>query len=232
MWEKSGLINDLPGSAPEGLMGLTADQKDHFYAVWLDTRNDHRNKICFASTSDHGMTWSKNQIVYQSPDKTVCECCQPNIAVRGSMICIMLRNWLDGSRDLYLIKSENNGASFGDAMKLGEGTWKLNACPMDGGGLVVGENNTALTVWQRAGKIFYAEENRPEKQIGTGRNCSITDPGHPVATWQDGNILKALEINENRESVVGEGSFIKAARAGDDKILFVWEDRGLIVFRK
>jgi hypothetical protein len=232
IWEKTGLINDLPGSAPEGLMDIAADQEDHFYAVWLDIRNDRRNKISYAFTTDRGMTWSKNQIVYQSPDKTVCECCKPNIAVSDSRICIMFRNWLDGSRDLYLMQSDNNGSSFGNAMKLGVGTWKLNACPMDGGGLTVGGNKKVLTVWQRAGIIFYAEPDRAEWQIGTGRNCSITDPEHPVITWQDGNKLKALELNEHRESVIGEGSFIKAIRTGDDKILFAWEKKGLIFFKK
>jgi hypothetical protein len=34
IWEKTGLINDLPGSAPDGLMGIAADQEDQFYAVW------------------------------------------------------------------------------------------------------------------------------------------------------------------------------------------------------
>ena len=231
IWEKTGLINDLPGSAPEGLMGIAADGKDHFYAVWLDIRNNKRNKICFASTKDKGSTWSKNEIVYQSPEGTVCECCKPNIAVSQSKIYIMFRNWLDGSRDLYLTQSDDNGASFSDAMKLGEGTWKLNACPMDGGGLVVGEDGTVLTVWQRAGKIYYAEPNGAELQIGTGRNCSIADPGHPVVAWQDGNLLKMLELKEHRESVVGEGSFIKVVRTGDDNILLVWENEGSIVFR-
>jgi hypothetical protein len=231
IWERTGLINDLPGSAPEGLMGIAADRKDHFYAVWLDTRNDKRNKISFASTADKGTTWSKNQIAYQSPDKTVCECCKPNIAVRDSKVYIMFRNWLDGSRDLYLMQSDNKGASFSDALKLGEGTWKLNACPMDGGGLVVGENGKVLTVWQRAGKIYLSEPSKEEILLGTGRNGSITDPEDPVIAWQDGNKLMVLELNGHKESVVGEGSFIKADRTRDDKILYVWEKEGSIVFR-
>jgi hypothetical protein len=231
IWEETGLINDLPGSAPEGLMGIAADRKDHFYAVWLDIRNNKRNKICFASTKDKGTTWSKNQIIYQSPEGTVCECCKPNIAVSQSKIYIMFRNWLDGSRDLYLVQSDNNGASFSDAMKLGEGTWKLNACPMDGGGLVVGENGKVLTVWQRAGKIYLAEPSKEEILLETGRNCSIADPEDPVVTWQDGNKLKALELNGHKDTVVGEGSFIKTARTSDGNILLVWEKEGSIVFR-
>ena len=37
-WKSMGTINDLKGSAPEGLIGIAADKKDNFYAVWLDIR--------------------------------------------------------------------------------------------------------------------------------------------------------------------------------------------------
>lgn len=231
-WKKTSLVNDISGSAPEGLMSITADQNDNFYAVWLDTRNDKKNKICFASTTDKGFTWSKNKIVYKSPDQTVCECCKPSIVASESQIFIMFRNWLNGSRDLYLSQSKNNGGTFIDPVKLGNGTWKLNACPMDGGGLVVSENNNVLTVWQRDGKIYLAKPNEAEKQIGIGRSCSITDPENPIITWQDGNNLKVKELNENKESEVSEGNYIKAIRTKDDKILYVWEAEGTIMFKK
>ena len=37
-WKYMGPLNDLKGSAPEGLMIIAADSKDNFYAVWLDIR--------------------------------------------------------------------------------------------------------------------------------------------------------------------------------------------------
>jgi hypothetical protein len=40
--------------------------------------------------------------------------------------------------------------------KLGSGTWKLNACPMDGGGLTSAGGRT-VTAWRRNGEIFMAE---------------------------------------------------------------------------
>src|SRR5919199_1471209 len=70
------------------------------------------------------------------------------------MMLMMFRNWINGNRDLYLITSSNNGKTFGQAQKLGVGNWKLNGCPMDGGGLAVNKNGTAETVWRREGKIY------------------------------------------------------------------------------
>lgn len=230
-WIKTAIINDVINSAPEGLMSIAADTNDNFYAVWLDTRNDHQNKIYFSASIDKGLTWSKNSMAYSSPDKTVCECCKPNIYATQSNVYITFRNWLGGSRDLYLLQSDNKGTHFDKPQKLGNGTWKLNGCPMDGGGLVVDEHTGIHTVWQREGKIFYSQPQKDEEQIGTGRNCDIATPTDPIITWQDGNKLKIKELNKGKTYHVGEGSFMKALRTTDNKILCVWESEGEIVFK-
>ena len=231
-WVQTALANDIAGSAPEGLMSIAADQYDNFYAVWLDIRNDKNNKICFSKTTDKGLTWYKNKIAYTSPDKTVCECCKPAIAVSGSRIFIMFRNWLSGSRDLYLLQSDNKGNTFYGPVKLGNETWKLNGCPMDGGGLIVSGKDEVTTVWQRQGSIYYSKPHLAENKIYVGRNCSITDPGNPIITWQDKNKLLLKELHKSEITVVGEGSFIKAIRTKDNKILCAWEKEGKIIFRK
>ncbi|NNU34120.1 hypothetical protein HK413_08140 [Mucilaginibacter sp. S1162] len=124
-WQAMGVVNDLKGSAPEGLMSITADNKDNFYAVWLDTRLGGRNQVWFSSLSGRSTKWTANQLVYKSPDGHVCECCKPNIAVAGNTIAIMFRNWLNGSRDLYVVRSANAGQSFSDAQKMGLDTGSL-----------------------------------------------------------------------------------------------------------
>ena len=48
-WERIGLVNDLKGTTPEGLMSIAADHADNFYATWLDTRKDDKNQIFFSS---------------------------------------------------------------------------------------------------------------------------------------------------------------------------------------
>ena len=231
IWMNASRINDIPGSAPEGLMSVAADNKDNFYAVWLDIRNGGHNNICFSSTTDQGTTWTENRIIYESPDKNVCPCCKPNIAVNGTHVYVMFRNWLNGSRDLYLTESSDNGSTFSSAFKLGEGTWKINACPMDGGGLTAGDHAKVLTVWQRKGSIYLAKPDMQERQIGTGRNCNITDADSPVITWQNGKHLKVLDLSTGKETEAGEGGFIQAVRTRNDQILCAWENNGKIAVR-
>lgn len=225
-WEKAGNVNDLEGSAPEGLMSIAADDKNNFYAVWLDLREKQKNNICFSSFNGRSK-WSKNQFAYKSPESHVCECCKPSIAVKGEQIAIMFRNWLRGSRDLYLTTSTASENTFSEARKLGIGTWPLKGCPMDGGGISIDSENDIHTAWQREGVVYYAAPGKPEEKIGDGRNVSITGK---VITWGKGSNLVLKKIN-GEELVVGEGSALKAIGLKDNSILAVWEKGDKIVFQ-
>jgi hypothetical protein len=171
-WSKGVKVNDVDGVAKEGLMTINAGG-EFMYAAWLDLRDKH-NKIFGAASNDGGKSWAKDQLIYASPDSTVCECCKPSVVVRGNKVTVMFRNWLHGNRDMYIIRSTDGGVSFGQVQKLGNGNWPLNGCPMDGGGLSVLDNNAIQTVWNRKGKIFSCEPGYPEKEIGEGKECRIT----------------------------------------------------------
>ena len=135
-WVKGSRVNDMDTVAKEGFMALGGDGRNLF-AVWLDLRGNRRNKIVGAKSINAGKTWSKNKLLYASPDSVVCECCKPSVAVKADNVYAMFRNNLHGNRDLYLIQSLDGGNNFGKAQKLGKVSWALNGCPMDGGGVAV-----------------------------------------------------------------------------------------------
>jgi hypothetical protein len=231
-WKAMGIVNDLKGSAPEGLMSIAADKKDNFYAVWLDIRTGKHNQIYFATLSGKAVSWSKNILSYQSPDQHVCECCKPSIAVQGSSVAIMFRNWLNGSRDLYVTRSSNGGRTFAAAQKLGMDTWKLNGCPMDGGGLIIDPSNTVQTTWQRKGIVYYCQPGQPEIYIGNGRSCSISGSGtNSIINYQNRDTVKLVLLKSRKTQVVGNGSFLKSAVLPNDKIICVWEQDNMIKFK-
>ncbi|HMH20502.1 MAG TPA: hypothetical protein VK563_01945 [Puia sp.] len=232
-WQNMGTLNDLKGSSPEGLMSIAADKKNNFYAVWLDTRTGNKNQIYFSSVSGGTTHWSKNTLVYQSLDGHVCECCKPSIAAEGSGVAIMFRNWLNGSRDLYLLKSGDKGRSFAAAQKLGKGTWKLNGCPMDGGGVLIGRSNTIYTTWQREGFVYFCKPGEMETNIGKGRMSSIAGiTESAVISMQTRDTLKIIKLPQKNETIIGTGSFLKSIILPDNKILCVWEQDNKIQFRK
>ncbi len=148
----------------------------------------------------------------------------------------MFRNWLNGSRDLYLITSANKGKAFGEAKKLGTGTWKLKGCPMDGGGVAIDNINTVHTTWQREGVVYYSKPNENELQLAKGRSCSIatnnSKSNKVVVSMQDAGNVKIIDVNNRKEVIVGKGSFLRSIVLPDEKVLCVWEQDKQIKFKK
>lgn len=221
-WQQTGKVNDRDTVAKENLMALAADGNLAF-AVWLDLR-DKNNKIYGAQSTDGGMTWSKNKLVYASPDTTVCECCKPSVQVKGNNVYVMFRNWLDGNRDMYVVQSSDGGNKFGEAQKLGTGNWKLDGCPMDGGGLAINKDGQLQTVWRREGTIYAAVPGAPEKEIGKGKGSTIASVnGTNVYAWvEDGNVV-FIKSNGQKETLgKGSGPVLKAIN--NKQVLCVWEN--------
>ncbi|MES1250360.1 MAG: sialidase family protein, partial [Chitinophaga rupis] len=154
-WKKAGRVNDRDSSAPECLAALGGDG-NNLYATWIDLRDGY-NRIYGAASSDGGESWSKNVLIYASPDSMICPCCRPSVAVKGNQVFVMFRNLVNGCRDLYFTRSTDAGRKFDASVKLGNGSWKLNGCPMDGGGLMIDENGTLQTVWRRRDTIYTCE---------------------------------------------------------------------------
>jgi hypothetical protein len=225
-WKQTGRVNDRDTVAKENLMALGADGNNAF-AVWLDLRDMH-NKVFGAKSADGGKTWSKNIMVYASPDVTVCECCKPSVAVKGNNVYVMFRNWLNGNRDLYLIQSSDGGNKFGEAQKLGNGSWALNGCPMDGGSVVINKSGNPETVWNRKGVIYACEPGKEEKKLGEGRSCTIESVnGKNIYAWvEDGNIIvmKPQGLKEN----LGHGQLPILKALNNEHVLCVWENENRI----
>ncbi|NRF40104.1 hypothetical protein [Pedobacter foliorum] len=225
IWTKTGTLNDVPRSAPEGLMALTADKENNFYATWLDVRLADKNNIFFSSFDAKLQNWTKNTLVYQSPDEHVCECCKPNIAFNGNKLVISFRNWLLGSRDIYYTSSSNKGKTFTKPLKSGNGTWKLDGCPMDGGGLSISDKGLISAAWQRNGDIYYWTENQTEKKVATGRGVTMTqNSDNPMIAWQEKGNVMVMNLNKNTSKEIGKGSSIRLYTLNNAKLLCVWED--------
>jgi hypothetical protein len=222
-WKQASRVNDADTIAKEGLMALAADGENAF-AVWLDLRGNKRNKIYGARSGDGGKNWSKNIMVYTSPDTGVCPCCKPSVVMKGQKVYVMFRNWLQGNRDLYLIESANDGRSFSAAQKLGTGSWKLNACPMDGGGLAVNKNGKVQTIWRREGNIFTAMPGIPEVEIGQGRSCSITTVDNKnIYAWTDNQKVICMKAG-GQKKVIGKGSLPVVKGLDGEHAICVWEN--------
>ena len=232
-WTRGGVINDVPQSAREGLHAMAALPDGSLFVSWLDLRGKG-TRLYGAKSIDGGQTWSKNVEVYASPDGTICQCCHPTVTVDAQgRIHAMWRNVIDGSRDFYAASS-TDGIHFAPARKLGSGTWKLDACPMDGGGLVIEEGKT-ISAWRRETDIYLAE-GATEILIGPGKDVALARAAKHqtyLAWTRDGGIEALTPKSAEPVKIAREGGFVTLlALPKDGGVLAAWETRESIEFKR
>ena len=188
-----------------------------------------KGKIYLSSSEDGGKSWSKSQLVYRSPEGSVCECCKPSITSDAAgVLTVMFRNNIEGSRDLHFTTSVDGGKTFAAPEKLGSGTWKINGCPMDGGGLMVNKAGELSTVWQRKGEIFTANSSDDEQLIGKGRAPAIAaNDQQTYIVFASGEDIMAIETDNSKPSKIGTGSSPKVLSLANGAIQFWVSDAGI-----
>lgn len=224
-WSEPVRLNDVPSAAREGLHTLAADGMGNVFAAWLDLRNEG-TRLYGAWSRDHGATWSTNAKLYESADGTICQCCHPSAAFSAQgELAVMFRNALGGARDMYLLRTNGAGQSFGKAQKMGENTWMLNACPMDGGGIAHAGKRT-VTVWRRDLDVFLAEPGKPEVRLGKGHDVALAaSESHTYALWVENSQLIAW-VNGRIETLAPKGAMPAVAVLPSGGALAAWEDAG------
>jgi hypothetical protein len=172
-------------------------------------------------------------MIYESPEGTICECCHPSAAIDSEgQVWVMWRNWLAGSRDMYLVRSRD-GLTFSKPEKLGSGTWKLNACPMDGGGLATSQEKI-ISAWRRDHEIFLASPGEKEVPLAEGIDVAIA-PGQRgvLAIWSTPAGIRALVPGlETPVALAQKGSFPNVIALPGGQGLAAWEEEGKIVVRQ
>ena len=224
-WASPMVINDVPAAAREGLHALTATPNGLVVLAWLDLR-EKGTRIYTAVSRDHGVTWSADRQAYASPSGSVCECCHPSVAIdAGGSVAIMFRNSLNGNRDLYVARSVD-GVSYQAAQKAGTGSWKLDACPMDGGGVVFRQTDL-VSVWRREDGVYLNTLGAREQRIGTGRDPVIARAGQSVdVAWLAPSGIMLMR-DGGTPTPMGAGRF-PAIAATKRRTILAWEQAGAV----
>lgn len=192
-----------------------------------------KGKIYISSSNDGGRSWTKSRLSYQSPDGSVCECCKPSIeSDSNGNLFVMFRNNLNGSRDLHYMKSTDNGVSFSEPQKLGSGTWKINGCPMDGGGMTLYNNGDLNTIWQREGRIYLADSDLTEQFIEQGRSPSISSKADKTnIVFTSGEDIMAVKDLQSSPTKIGNGNSPRVLTVSDG-VIYVWVNGNGIQYKR
>ena len=234
-WSAPATLNDVADAAREGLHSMAAGPGGLVFVTWLDLRKESLSepgmKLYGVVSKDAGNTWGPNQLVYRSPDGSICPCCHPSTMIDSKgTIHVMWRNALAGSRDPYHLSSSDSGKTFSSAQKLGQGTWPLNSCPMDGGELAVNSAGQVVSVWRREDRIYMSTLDTEELLIGQGKNPVIAygKKGRYLA-WEDAVAKNVMLLSPNQtdpRSLGTQSRYVDLAVASNGSVAAAWEEGG------
>jgi hypothetical protein len=216
-WKKFGRVNDVEGSAREGLHNMTAGKDGQLWCCWLDLRSG-KTELYVARSTDGGSRWDTNRLAYRSPNGSICECCHPSIvADPQGRIHVLFRNQLGGNRDMYVVSSED-GETFGNARPLAQSQWMLNACPMDGGMISIASDQTVWSAYRQKEQL-YLSDGRNEAALGRGEQPTIAClKKQPLVLWTKGRVgelmLQSGDAPPRRLGSDARDPVIAAAAAG------------------
>ncbi len=225
-WESPMVINDVPGSAREGLHAMAASPSGLVVLAWLDLRAKG-TRIYAAVSHDHGASWAPDVLVYASPSGSVCECCHPSVSIGpNGHIAVMFRNNVNGNRDMYVTRS-TDGVVFSAATRLGTNSWALDACPMDGGAIDISTDDITA-VWRRETTVYLTTSNTPEQALGPGRDPVVSrSQGQQDIAWSSPAGIRLLRQDGSRVAL-GPGRF-PTLLALRDKTMIAWEQQGQVI---
>lgn len=205
--------------APNGTLACT----------WLDLRTKG-TKLYLSTSEDGGASWSANRLVYESPSGTICECCHPSIAFdpKGKVV-VMFRNSLQGNRDMYVTSSGDLGRTWSRATKLGQGSWPLNACPMDGGAFAFDVKGNLQTVWRREATLYRSDSTGPERLFAEGKQPWMAyGVSGPFTTWTEGRRILASTPSEKVIELSEGGTDSAVSTSPDGKLtVAAWTEKGI-----
>ena len=119
-----------------------------------------------------------------------------------------------------------------EAWKLGTGTWRLNACPMDGGDLAVAEDGSLTTVWRRDKTLYTTGgEKSNEVMLALGEQpCVAIGKKGGYLAWVErrGGALRFSQLGSNKSAVLDNEASdpsVGISHEPDKPVVVVWESR-------
>lgn len=226
-WSDPVAVHDYEADTREGLHDLAAGADGRLVCVWLDLRSG-KTELFGSLSTDGGKSWQADRRLYRSPSGSICECCHPNVSVLADgTVGVLWRNSLAGNRDMYFASFTSDLAPKSEPAQLGQASWRLDGCPMDGGDLALREDGKAVAVWRRGSDLFLSEDTGPEQKIGSGLHpvVGLNAPG-PVIAWQasrrgDLMVLRPGESSPLR--IARRATFADLATSPGGPTLLVWE---------
>jgi hypothetical protein len=192
----SPATNDLSavmhgGFAAAHAFGTLIASGDDVQAFWIDTRamteKDTAGAAWRAVSRDGGRSFAADRIAYATE---VCPCCQLAAATVGKGVLLASRmTYPGGHRDSAVGRSPAPGAAFGERVRVGEGQWQIDGCPLKRTAIAAAGDNVytaAYTGGRDPAGVYFS------RSTDGGRSFGPPLLLHPGAAVSDAPTLAAM----------------------------------------
>jgi hypothetical protein len=172
--------------------------------VWLDSREPKGNRLWCALSHDGGATFGKDFLVHGSKEG-ICPCCHPSLCIGSHGLFALWRDAIDGNRDMYTGAIGFDGKPAA-SKAVSPAHWRLDACPMDGGGLAVTDAGQPVCTFRRDNAVYWASGGR-EHRLADGHNpviaigSPIDEDKKALAVWEAEGHLRAIRFDPGQKEV-------------------------------
>jgi hypothetical protein len=138
-------ISDGPGKATE--THIVVDREGRISVVWVDDSTGKRQAF-YSRSSDQGQTFSEPVNITDDADANISK---PTLAVFQDIVYIAYQNDSGGPRQVFLVRSEDAGATFQSAVRVSNAD---NRCGRGHSpAMVVDSQGTLHIVWIDASRV-------------------------------------------------------------------------------
>lgn len=233
-------VNGGPDGPERRFPTVRVDSRDGVCVAWLDKRKTDSDgeavaRLYFARSMDGGRTFEREVDGTAGQPDPICHCCRVSLAMHPRAgLTIAFRNDISDLRDMFLVRSEDEGRSFSAPEHLEKTGWRIPNCPMDGPSIAFDRNGILHGAWMTGGtvnrkplwgkvepgdtKVLYsrrASESRTVEQpmlLGAGHHPRIAlgPNGEAYVVWRADSVMLVK---------IGPGTDEAAApiRLSDDK---------------
>jgi hypothetical protein len=160
----------------DGGGSIAADHRGNVYVGWHGKApgahlGEAGRQVWITRSRDEGRTFAKERPVSDEPTGA-CGCCGMRLFVdsRGVIHGLYRSAREDVHRDIYVLRSENNGSIFSVALLH---PWNVNACPMSSMDLLQA-GNEVLGAWETQTQVYFAPVGRG---VDLARAATVAPPG-------------------------------------------------------
>ena len=130
------------------------------------------NKVMLVKSTDNGTTWTAPIRVDRFPLGGACDCCIQNIAVSNEgEVAVGFRSNLENRRDIWVSRSTDDGATFGDPILVQDQQWTIFGCPSSGPSLEYDAQGNLHFSWRderdarEKSIVYYTRLNKGESMV-------------------------------------------------------------------